>query len=120
MDSDGFLYVEDRKKDMIVSGGENIATPEVERVLYEHPSVLEAAVIGHPDSTWGEVPHAFVVIRPGEHFSPDELTQFCSERLARFKVPKYFDQVDALPRTPSGKVLKRLLRGPGAGSAQGA
>jgi len=120
LDSDGFLYVEDRKKDMIVSGGENIATPEVERVLYEHPSVLEAAVIGHPDSAWGEVPHAFVVIRPGEHFSAEELSQFCRESLAKFKVPKYFDQVDALPRTPSGKVLKRLLRRPDARPPQGA
>jgi fatty-acyl-CoA synthase len=120
LDSDGFLYVEDRKKDMIVSGGENIATPEVERVLYEHPSVLEAAVIGHPDSAWGEVPHAFVVIRSGEHFSPEELSHFCRERLAKFKVPKYFDQVDALPRTPSGKVLKRLLRRTGARPPQGA
>jgi acyl-CoA synthetase (AMP-forming)/AMP-acid ligase II len=110
LDYDGFLYVEDRKKDMIVSGGENIATPEVERVLYEHPDVLEAAVIGHPDDRWGEVPHAYVVMRPGTLFSSDRLAQFCRERLAKFKVPKYFDEVTSLPRTPSGKVLKRILR----------
>jgi acyl-CoA synthetase (AMP-forming)/AMP-acid ligase II len=110
LDADGFLYIEDRKKDMIVSGGENIATPEIERVLYEHPAVLEAAVIGHPDPRWGEVPHAFVVFRPDTGATTEDLSGFCRERLAGFKVPKYFDVVGALPRTPSGKVLKRELR----------
>jgi fatty-acyl-CoA synthase len=111
LDAEGFLYIEDRKKDMIVSGGENIATPEVERVLYEHPAVLEAAVIGHPDARWGEVPHAFVVLRPGATLDADEVVEFCRARLARFKVPRYVDVVPVLPRTPSGKVLKRELRG---------
>ncbi|WP_293780128.1 long-chain fatty acid--CoA ligase [uncultured Aeromicrobium sp.] len=110
MDEDGYLYIEDRKKDMIVSGGENIASPEVERALFEHPAVLEAAVIGHPDPRWGEVPSAYVVLKPGEHASAEELVDFCRQRLAKFKVPKYVTFIEALPRTPSGKVLKRNLR----------
>ncbi|MFJ3892044.1 long-chain fatty acid--CoA ligase [Streptomyces sp. NPDC090083] len=110
VDEDGFLYIDDRKKDMIVSGGENIATPEVERVLYEHPAVLEAAVVGIDHPRWGEVPRAFVVFRPGESAGPEELREFCRARLAKFKVPARFDIVDELPRTPSGKVLKRTLR----------
>ncbi|MET7575477.1 long-chain fatty acid--CoA ligase [Streptomyces sp. NPDC005492] len=110
LDEDGFLYIDDRKKDMIVSGGENIATPEVERVLYEHPVVLEAAVVGLDHPRWGEVPRAFVVFRPGESAGAEELREFCRARLAKFKVPARFDIVDELPRTPSGKVLKRTLR----------
>ncbi|MFI1921780.1 long-chain fatty acid--CoA ligase [Streptomyces sp. NPDC020377] len=110
VDEDGFLYIDDRKKDMIVSGGENIATPEVERVLYEHPAVLEAAVVGLTHPRWGEVPRAFVVFRPGTSAGADELREFCRERLAGFKVPARFDLVGELPRTPSGKVLKRTLR----------
>ncbi|MFJ9710344.1 long-chain fatty acid--CoA ligase [Streptomyces sp. NPDC101234] len=110
VDEDGFLYIDDRKKDMIVSGGENIATPEVERVLYEHPAVLEAAVVGLAHPRWGEVPRAFVVFRPGTKAEAEELREFCQARLAKFKVPARFDVVDALPRTPSGKVLKRNLR----------
>jgi fatty-acyl-CoA synthase len=110
LDSDGYLYVEDRKKDLIISGGENVASPEVERVLYEHPGVLEAAVIGQPHQRWGEVPMAFVVRRPEHELSESELIDFCSHKLARFKVPKRVEFIDALPRTPSGKVLKRILR----------
>jgi len=110
VDEDGFLFIDDRKKDMIVSGGENIATPEVERVLYEHPAVLEAAVVGLTHPRWGEVPRAFVVFRPGAGAGADELREFCLGRLAKFKVPVRFDVVDELPRTPSGKVLKRTLR----------
>ncbi|MCT9083644.1 AMP-binding enzyme, partial [Streptomyces fulvoviolaceus] len=110
LDEDGYLYIDDRKKDMIVSGGENIATPEVERVLYEHPAVLEAAVVGLQHPRWGEVPRAFVVFRPGTSAGTDELRDFCRTRLAKFKVPVRFDVVDELPRTPSGKVLKRTLR----------
>lgn len=110
LDQDGYLYIEDRKKDMLISGGENIASPEVERALYEHPAVLEAAVIGYPDEKWGEVPKAFVVVRQGADATAEELIDFCHERLARFKVPRYVEFIDALPRTPSGKVLKRELR----------
>ena len=111
LDEDGYLYIEDRKKDMIISGGENIASPEVERAIYEHPAVLEAAVIGVPDERWGEVPKAFVVLRVGETATGDELIAHCRARLAKFKVPKQVQFIDALPRNPSGKVLKRELRG---------
>jgi acyl-CoA synthetase (AMP-forming)/AMP-acid ligase II len=109
-DDDGYLYIVDRLKDMIVSGGENIAGSEVERVLYEYEGVLEAAVVGRPDDRWGEVPVAFVVLRPGADAGPEELRRHCVARLAKFKVPKEFTFVDALPRNPSGKVLKRELR----------
>jgi fatty-acyl-CoA synthase len=111
-DDDGYLYIVDRLKDMIVSGGENIAGSEVERVLYEHPAVLEAAVVGRSDERWGEVPVAFVVLRPGSTASAEDLTAHCREQLARFKVPKDVSFLDALPRNPSGKVLKRDLRQP--------
>lgn len=110
MDEDGFLYIEDRKKDMIVSGGENIATPEIERVLYENPDVVEAAVIGIAHPRWGEVPKAFVVLREGSDLDPDGLGAFCRERLAKYKVPAEIEFLRSLPRTPSGKVLKRSLR----------
>jgi len=109
-DDDGYLFIVDRLKDMIVSGGENIAGSEVERVLYEHDSVLEAAVVGRPDDRWGEVPVAHVVLRPGATTTAEELIEHCRSQLARFKVPKDITFLDALPRNPSGKVLKRELR----------
>ena len=109
-DPDGYLFIVDRLKDMIVSGGENIAGSEVERVLYEHPSVLEAAVVGRPDDQWGEVPVAFVVLHPDTTTTADALLEHCRALLARFKVPKDVRFLDALPRNPSGKVLKRELR----------
>ncbi len=110
LDPEGFLYIVDRKKDLIISGGENIASPEVERVLYEHPGVVEAAVVGRPDPRWGEVPVAFVAPRPGATVGEEELREFCAARLAKFKVPRAVRFVEALPRNPSGKVLKRVLR----------
>jgi acyl-CoA synthetase (AMP-forming)/AMP-acid ligase II len=109
-DDDGYLFIVDRLKDMIVSGGENIAGSEIERVLYEHGAVLEAAVVGRPDERWGEVPVAFVALRAGASATPDELVEHCRSQLARFKVPREVVFVDALPRNPSGKVLKRDLR----------
>jgi len=109
-DADGYLFIVDRLKDMIVSGGENIASSEIERVLYEHESVLEAAVIGRPHDRWGEVPVAFVVLRLHAGTTPDELIAHCQVQLARFKVPREITFVEALPRNPSGKVLKRELR----------
>jgi acyl-CoA synthetase (AMP-forming)/AMP-acid ligase II len=109
-DDDGYLYIVDRLKDMILSGGENIAGSEVERVLYEHEAVLETAVVGRPDDRWGEVPVAFVVLRPNVEASTEELIEHCRRQLARFKVPKDIVFLDALPRNPSGKVLKRELR----------
>jgi len=110
IDEDGYLYIVDRKKDMIISGGENIASAEVERVLYEHPQVLEAAVVGMPHPKWGEVPKAYVVVKPGGTLTEQELIEWCQGKLAKFKIPKAVEFIDALPRNPSGKVLKRDLR----------
>jgi fatty-acyl-CoA synthase len=111
LDEDGFLYIVDRLKDVIISGGENIASPEVERVLYEHPGVSEVAVVGMPDEHWHEVPVAYVVLAEGPaQPTAADLEAHCRERLARFKVPRRVVFMDALPRTPSGKVLKRELR----------
>jgi len=109
-DEDGYLFIVDRVKDMIVSGGENIASSEIERVLYEHESVLETAVVGRPDDRWGEVPVAYVVLRDGYSTTEDVLIAYCEKDLARFKVPKAITFIDALPRNPSGKVIKRELR----------
>ena len=109
-DDDGYLFIVDRLKDMILSGGENVAGSEVERVLYEHAAVLEVAVVGRPDEKWGEVPVAYVALRPDAIATADELVDHCRAQLARFKVPKDVVFVDALPRNPSGKVLKRELR----------
>jgi acyl-CoA synthetase (AMP-forming)/AMP-acid ligase II len=110
LDDDGYLFIVDRLKDMIVSGGENIAGSEVERVLYENDAVLEAAVVGRPDERWGEVPVAFVVLRTGHSATAEELIAHCAGQLAKYKVPKDVTFLDALPRNPSGKVLKRDLR----------
>ncbi|QBI18527.1 long-chain-fatty-acid--CoA ligase [Egibacter rhizosphaerae] len=109
-DEDGDITIVDRKKDMIKSGGENIASVEIERVLYAHPDVLEAAVVARSDETWGEAPVAFVAPADGVELDQAALEAFCREQLAGFKVPKQFLTVDALPRNPSGKVLKRELR----------
>ena len=109
-DDDGYLFIVDRLKDMIVSGGENIASSEIERVLYEHDAVHDAAVIARPDERWGEVPVAFVVVSDGSATTADDLLDHCRTQLARFKVPRAVVLVDALPRNPSGKVLKRELR----------
>lgn len=109
-DQDGFLYLTDRKKDMIISGGENIASSEVERVIYQIPQVSEAAVIGLPDAKWGERVVAIVVLKPGAKLSREELERHCRTQLGGFKVPKELIVRDGLPRNPSGKVLKRVLR----------
>jgi acyl-CoA synthetase (AMP-forming)/AMP-acid ligase II len=109
-DDDDYLFIVDRLKDMIVSGGENIAGSEVERVLYEHESVLEVAVVGRPDERWGEVPVAYVVLREHATATEDALLEHCRRQLAKFKVPRTITVIDALPRNPSGKVLKRELR----------
>jgi fatty-acyl-CoA synthase len=110
LDEDGFLYLTDRKKDMIISGGENIASSEVERVIYELPQVREVAVIGMPDQRWGERPIAVVVLADSAALELPDLTEHCRQRLASFKVPKQLIIRDSLPRNPSGKVLKRVLR----------
>ncbi|MEM3112712.1 MAG: long-chain-fatty-acid--CoA ligase [Candidatus Anstonellales archaeon] len=110
MDEEGFLYIVDRKKDMIISGGENIYPREIEEVLYRHPKIQEAAVIGIPDPLWGESVKAFVVLKKGEKMKEEEVIEYCKRHLASYKKPKKVEFVEALPRNPSGKVLKTLLR----------
>lgn len=110
MDELAYIYIVDRKKDMIVSGGENIYPKEVENVLFTHQAVADAAVIGVPDDTWGEAVKALVVLRQGQQVSADELIALCKERLASFKKPKHIEFVESLPRSSAGKVLKRELR----------
>ncbi len=112
IDVDGYVYVTDRIKDMIISGGENIYPAEIERVLAEHPSVGDVAVIGVPDERWGEVPKAVVVAAPGAVIDEAELLTWCREQLASFKCPKSVDVLDELPRNPTGKILKKDLRRP--------
>ncbi|CAN5234264.1 fatty acid--CoA ligase [soil metagenome] len=108
----GYLYIHDRIKDMIVSGGENIYPAEVENVLMRHPAVADGAVIGVPDATWGEAVKACVVLRPGASADARDIIDFMRANLAHYKCPKSIDIVEALPRNPSGKILKRILREP--------
>ncbi len=110
IDDDGFVYVMDRIKDMIIRGGQNIYSIEVENVLYQHPAVLEGAVVGIPDDVWGETVKAFVVLKPGQSQSPQQIREFCQSRLARYMVPESVQITDVLPRNPGGKVLKDVLR----------
>jgi len=110
LDEEGFLYLTDRKKDMIISGAENVASSEVERVLYALPQVAEAAAVGLPDERWGERVVAVVVLRPGTNLTQAELEAHCKPLLAGFKSPRQLVIRDSLPRNPSGKVLKRILR----------
>jgi acyl-CoA synthetase (AMP-forming)/AMP-acid ligase II len=112
MDEEGYIYLVDRKKDMIISGGYNIYAREVEDVLHSHPAVSEAAVIGVPDESWGEAIKAMVLLKPGQSVSEAELIKFCKERLASFKKPKSIEFVSALPRTAAGKISKKDLRAP--------
>jgi long-chain acyl-CoA synthetase len=114
LDDEGYLFLVDRSKDVIISGGENVYSSEVEEVLYRHPAVLEAAVFGVPDETWGEAVHAVVVPRSGhENVDPAALIEFCRERIAHYKAPKGIDlRGEALPKSGPGKVLKRELRAP--------
>ncbi len=109
-DEEGFIHVVDRKKDMIISGGENIYSAEVEAVLVAHPKIKEAAVIGVPDPKWGETVKAFVALEKGQKATEEEIIQFCLENMARFKRPKFVEFVPALPRSALGKILKRELR----------
>jgi o-succinylbenzoate---CoA ligase len=110
IDDEGFLYVEDRMDDMIVTGGENVVPAEVEKVLLRHPEVADAAVVGREDPEWQQAVTAIVVLRDGSVVSPDELRRHCAESLASYKVPKRVELAAALPRTPSGKLMRRALR----------
>ena len=112
LDAEGYLYIYDRVKDMIISGGENIYPAEVESALFSHPAVADVAVIGVPDEKWGESVKAFVVKKPGVEVTPEDLIVFARERIAGYKVPRSIDFIDALPRNPTGKILKRELRKP--------
>ena len=112
VDDEGYVYICDRKKDMIISGGVNIYPAEIEAVLYGHPQVLDAAVFGIPDDEWGERVHAIVQPKAGETIDLAELKAFAEEHLARYKQPRAYELRDALPRTDSGKLLKRVLREP--------
>jgi acyl-CoA synthetase (AMP-forming)/AMP-acid ligase II len=108
--ADGYLYILDRAKDMIISGGENIYPAEVEAVLARHPAVADVAVVGRPDRTWGEAVHAVIIPVPGQAVAPEEIVTWCRDQLAHFKCPKSAEFVTAFPRTTTGKVLKRELR----------
>jgi acyl-CoA synthetase (AMP-forming)/AMP-acid ligase II len=110
MDERGYVYILDRAKDMIISGGENIYSREIEDVILRHPAVHEVAVIGVPDETWGEAIKAIVALKEGQQATKEDIINFCKEHLASFKKPKSVEFIDAIPKNPYGKVLKRELR----------
>ena len=110
IDGDGNILIVDRMKDIIVSGGENISSLEVEKAILAHPAVYEAAVIPIPDEQWGEVPKALVVAKPGSSVSEAELLEFCRSCIAHYKCPHSIEFVESLPKTATGKVLKKRLR----------
>jgi fatty-acyl-CoA synthase len=107
---EGYILIVDRKKDIIVSGGENISSLEVEKILLSHPAVLEVAIIPVPDPVWGEVPKALVVLKPNQRAGEIELIEHCRLRLAHYKCPRSVEYLESLPRTGTGKVLKKDLR----------
>lgn len=110
MDEDGLYYIVDRKKDMIIRGGENVYPVEVEEVLYEMDEVLEAAVVGIPHEIYGEVPKAFIVLKDGRQLTEEDVIAFCKKKLAKYKCPEEVTFLDEMPRNASGKVLKHVLR----------
>ncbi len=110
-DEENYIHIVDRKKDIIISGGENISSIEVEKAIFAHPAVFECAVVAAPDATWGEIPVAFVVLKPGQKLTQEELCAFLRERIAKFKMPRAVEFVEgALPKTGTGKIVKRELR----------
>jgi len=119
MHPDGYIEIRDRAKDIIISGGENISSVEVERVLYEHPAVLEAAIVARHDDKWGEVPHAYVLLKEDSNATAEELIEFCRARLAHFKCPKAV-HFGPLPKTSTGKIRKNILRAQSRGATGGA
>ncbi len=110
MDDEGFYYIVGRKKDMFISGGENVFPTEIEELLYKHPAILEAAVIGVPDDKWGEVGKAFVSLKKGHELTEDAIHGFLDGKLARYKIPKYYEIRESLPKSGAGKILKRELK----------
>ncbi|RLI61314.1 MAG: long-chain fatty acid--CoA ligase [Candidatus Thorarchaeota archaeon] len=110
VDEEGFYYIVGRSKDMFISGGENVYPTEIEELLYQHPAVLEAAVIGIPDEKWGEVGKAVIVVKPGHSLAADEIREYLKERLAKYKIPKVYEFRDSLPKSAAGKILKRELK----------
>ncbi len=112
MDEDGYVFIYDRVKDMIVTGGENVYPAEVENALFGHPSIADAAVIGVPDEAWGEAVKAIVVLKPGAPPDPADIIAWTRARIANYKTPKTVDFVDLIPRNLSGKILRRELREP--------
>lgn len=112
LDDRGYLYIYDRKRDMIITGGENVYPAEVENVLYGHPAIADVAVIGVPDQHWGEAVKAVVVLKPGASLTAEELIAHARDHVAGFKIPKSVDFVSDLPRNATGKVLRRLIREP--------
>ncbi|MGA2580151.1 MAG: long-chain-fatty-acid--CoA ligase [Bryobacteraceae bacterium] len=110
-DEENYIHIVDRKKDIIISGGENISSLEVEKAIFAHPAVLECAVVAAPDTKWGEIPAAFVVLKPGQALTADQLCEFLGQRIARFKIPRTFEFLETpLPKTGTGKIVKRELR----------
>jgi long-chain acyl-CoA synthetase len=110
VDEDNYIFLVDRKKDMIISGGENIYSTEVENAIYTHPAVFEAAVIGVPDEKWGEAVKGIVALKPGADATAAEIIRHCRGQIADYKVPKSIDFISELPKSGAGKVLKRNLR----------
>ena len=110
-DEENYIHIVDRKKDIIISGGENISSIEVEKAIFAHPAVLECAVVAAPDTKWGEIPAAFVVLKPGQTLTRDQLCEFLEQRIAKFKIPRVFEFLETpLPKTGTGKIVKRQLR----------
>jgi acyl-CoA synthetase (AMP-forming)/AMP-acid ligase II len=111
-DDEGYLYIHDRVKDMIVTGSENVYPAEVENAVFGHPAVADVAVVGVPDEKWGEAVKAIIVLKPGETAEPSDIIAWTKARIAGYKVPKSVDFISELPRNPSGKILRRELREP--------
>ena len=110
MDEDGYIYIVDREKDMYISGGENVYPAEIEKILFTHPRVFDAGIVGVPDEKWGEAGKAFIVLKPGETMAETEVLEFLKGKIAKYKIPKYVEFVMELPKTPSGKIQKYLLK----------
>jgi fatty-acyl-CoA synthase len=110
MDEEGYIYIVDREKDMYVSGGENVYPAEIEKVLHTHPKIFDVGIVGVPDEKWGEVGKAFIVLKPGETMGNGEVFEFLKGKVAKYKIPKYAEYIEELPKTASGKIQKFVLK----------